>query len=351
MNIQVPYQIGLVYIANLKKVWDTEMNNVGLLIFCDNDKREKKNIFAFLEGIKKLFCIKIKRLFSTELPENSVKKITVARDFSLFFIRLPYSLDELKKLRRFTIRRIQKMVLKVCHDNSIKKCIYPQNAPDEIMDGFSIKNPFSGNFIYVSLLVNILKLLSINRDINIREFNIAILDTNSRNLLHFFIKQLSPLAKFLTIITKEKELIQKEIEDVFDDTGLSVRVTDDIASGLDGINVFINIGNLGEFTSRKKIICNAVVINYGDMKSDQVKFTGEVINRINVGLPAGVEGLIDEEFLNYFSRIEIAEIIFVNKLNIRTNIFKNFADYNNMKGISEQFEEEGYIISLPKATG
>jgi hypothetical protein len=169
--------------------------------------------------------------------------------------------------------------------------------------------------------------------------------------LHFFIKQLSPLAKFLTIITKEKELIQKEIEDVFDDTGLSVRVTDDIASGLDGINVFINIGNLGEFTSRKKIICNAVVINYGDMKSDQVKFTGEVINRINVGLPAGVEGLIDEEFLNYFSRIEIAEIIFVNKLNIRTNIFKNFADYNNMKGISEQFEEEGYIISLPKATG
>lgn len=53
--------------------------------FCDNDKREKKNIFAFLEGIKKLFCIKIKRLFSTELPENSVKKITVARDFSLFY--------------------------------------------------------------------------------------------------------------------------------------------------------------------------------------------------------------------------------------------------------------------------
>jgi hypothetical protein len=322
------------------------MKNVGLLIFCDNDKRERKNIFALLEGIIKLFCMKIKRLFSTVLPENSIKKITVDHDLSLYFIRLPYSLDELKKLRRFTIRRIQKTVLKVCRDNSIHKTIYPQSTPDEVINGKSIKNPFSGNFIYASLLVNILRLLSIDKGMDIREFNMAILDTDNHNLLYYFIRQLSPLAKFLTIITKEKESIQREIEDVFDETGLAVRVTDDIVSGLDDIDLFINIGNLGEFVPRKKFICNAVVINYEDMKSDQIEFTGGVVNGINVGLPAKIGELIDEEFLNYFSRSEIAEIVFVNKINIGTNVFKDFADYNTMKGISEQFEKEGYTISL-----
>jgi len=324
------------------------MNNVGLIVFSDNDRQENKNIFAFLAGIIKLFCMKTKRIFSIDLPENSVKKITVDHDLSLFFIRLPYSLDELKKLRRFTVRRIQKTVFKVCRDNSIKKCIYPQSTPDEVINGNSIKNPFSGNFIYASLLVNILRLVSIDKGMDIREFNMAILDTDNRNLLYFFIWQLSPLAKFLTIITKEKESVQKEIEDVFDETGLAVRVTDDIASGLDGIDVFINIGNLGEFTLRKKVICNAMVINYGDMNNDRIEFTGGAVNGINVGLPAKIGGLIDEEFLNYFSRNEIAEIVFVNKINIGTNIIKDFADYNTMKGIPEQFEKEGYSISLLK---
>ena len=74
---------------------------------------------------------------------------------------------------------------------------------------------------------------------DIRDLDIAILETNNRKLLHFFIRQLSPLAKFLTIITKEKESAQKDMEDIFDETGLSVRVTDDIASGLDGISILL----------------------------------------------------------------------------------------------------------------
>ncbi len=325
------------------------MNNVGLIVFDNIENSDKKDILNIFTKLKKLICMKIKRLFSTKLPEHSIKKITVDQDLNLFFIKLPYSLDELRKLRRFSVWRLQKAVLKACRDNSIKKCFYPSKVPDKIINDFGMKNPFSGNFIYASLLVNILKLISVKKDMDIRDLDIAILETNNRKLLHFFIRQLSPLAKFLTIITKEKESAQKDMEDIFDETGLSVRVTDDIASGLDGISILINIGNLDEFIPRKKVICNAVVINYGSLKNSQVEFTGGIIDQINVGLPASMEESVDEEFINCYTGNEIAEIIFVNKLNGGTNVFKDFAEYNIMKGISEQFEEEGYTISLPIA--
>ena len=92
-----------------------------------------------------------------------------------------------------------------------------------------------------------------------------------------------------------------------------------------------------------------MVINYGSLKNSQVEFTGGIIDQINVGLPASMEESVDEEFINCYTGNEIAEIIFVNKLNGGTNVFKDFAEYNIMKGISEQFEEEGYTISLPIA--
>lgn len=315
------------------------MNNIGLVVFCEEKEEKKANI---LES----FLIKIKRLIETKLPESSIKKMDLYESLNMFLVRLPYALSELKDSGNFKISRLQKILLKACDDHSIEKCILPESVPDSININRCIKNPFSGKFIYTSLLVNILKVISDKKGVGIRHLSVTILQGSNYSLLYCYIKLLSPLAKFLTIITHEKELIQKRIEDIFDETGLSVRVTSDIASGLDDADVVINLTDLSELNLQKNIKCSAWVINYGNIGTDKIKFEGIVINGISIGLPKRIERIIEKDTYKFFSKTELSEIIILNKLNIGTNIIGNNADYTNMERISTQFGENGFTILI-----
>ncbi|MFZ5989861.1 MAG: hypothetical protein ACOYWZ_22420 [Bacillota bacterium] len=322
------------------------MRNIGLVLFTKEREKHKLNfVRSCLIKIKKAFEKIFSIIFKKSLHESSIRKIEIDANLNIFLMRLPYSLDELIVSRGLKLKGIQKTILRACMENGIEKCILPASIPKTINMNYCIKNPFSGNFIYTALIVYILELISDKKGISIRDLDVAIIHGRNYSILHSYIEFLSPVAKFITIITNEKKSIQDRIEEIFDETGLSVRVTNDIASGMDNADVVINLGDINDFIVDKEIKSDALIINYGNLKGDKFIFNNFVINGINVCLDKRFEGIIDTDVYDYYSKIELAEIILSKKLNIDANIIDNNSDYSIMQKLSKQFVEDGYRIT------
>ncbi|HOM03461.1 MAG TPA: hypothetical protein PLH43_11635 [Acetivibrio sp.] len=313
------------------------MSNIGLILFCDERDDNKRNLFKNILAI-------IKRLVSSKLSDDAVKKAELYDELNIFIIRLPYRVSELKKPSRFKMRRLKKIIKKLCSDYSIERCFFPANLPDVPDIGLCIRNPFLGHFLYKALLVNILKMISEKKGKDIRELGVAILHGNEQNILYLYMKILSTISKFLTIITHEKELIEKIADDIFEETGLAVRVTDNVISGMEDAQVVVNLTDLCNFNLTKKIKSDASVINYGSINTDKIKFSGTIINDVDIILPKRFEEMMGKDIYKFYKRLELAEIILLNKLKIGTCTTCDNVDYSVIEELERQFESDGFSL-------
>ncbi|ODM26754.1 hypothetical protein A7W90_11320 [Clostridium sp. Bc-iso-3] len=313
------------------------MSNIGLMLLCDEKEGTKKNL------IKNIFNI-LRRLLSSNLPDGAIKKAELYDEFNIFTVRLPYRLSELKKPNFFTMHRLKKIIRKLCSDYSIDRCFFPGSMPEELDIDCCIKNPFSGYFIYTAMLVNILKIISDRKGKDIRGLSVAIIHGRGHDLLYSYIKLLSTLSKYLTIITHEKDNVEKIIDDIFEETGLSVRVTDSVASGIEDAEVIVNLTDLCDFNISKNIKSNASVINYGSVKTDKIEFSDIIINDIDIILPKKFEEMMGKDVYKFYKKAELAEIILLNKLEIGTYAIGNSADYTVIDNLSRQFQNDGFKL-------
>jgi hypothetical protein len=305
------------------------MTNLGLIVF--SSKEESK-------------LLKIKRFFLRKFIDEPTKKIKINEELNIYIIRIKYTLEEINKFKRFKIKRFKKNIYKYSVENRLDKCILPVSAPESLEFGICIKNPFSGHFIYAALLVNILEIIAEKKGVSIKEFETGILHGDNNNLLYSYIKLLSPLVKFITIITNKKKNIQEEIDKIYYETGLSIRLTEDIESGLDGLDIIINLGDFNNFKKGKKIKSNAIVINYGTLNSDEIIFSNIVVNGISIKFDNSFESALDKNTISCFTKLELASIIFCHSED-RTNVNGNIADNSTVSSILSQFLKSGYKIT------
>ncbi|MDQ2087703.1 hypothetical protein RBH29_14835 [Herbivorax sp. ANBcel31] len=315
------------------------MANLGLVIFCD--KKEGTTKLKFLKRI----ILKIKDFFSKEFVCFPIKKVKVNKDLNIYFIKLKYTLDEISEFKHFKIKKFKKNIQKHLTENFLDKCIFPAFAPENLEFDSCIKNPFSGYFIYTALLVSILEIIASKKGVSVKEFDIGIIQGDNHKLFYSYIKILSPLVKFITIITNKKEYVQEKIEEVYDETGLSIRVTDDIESGLDNIDIVINLGDVGKFKKDKKIKSKAIVINYGNAKSDGTMFDNIIIDGISIQFDNSLETILNQNAIRCFTKIELASMIFCHKKSICANINKNNVDNKIIDDIFSHFIKSGCKIT------
>lgn len=315
------------------------MINLALILF--SNERESIRRPKLLNKI----YFKIRRFFSINLIDTQIKRVKVNEELNIHFIKVKYTLKEVSAFGRFKIKRLKKEIYKCFIKNSLDKCILPSLAPKSLESNICIKNPFSGRFIYTVLLVKILKKVAEKRNVSVKGLEIGIIQGNNNKLFFSYIRLLSPLVKFITIITNKKKYVQEKTEDIYDETGLAIRLTEDIESGLDDIDIVINLGDIRSFKKGKKIKSNAVVINYGNAHSEEIIFDNIVINSISIQLDNSIESILDQNIIGCFSKLELASIIFCHGKKNCANINKNNVDNKIINDVSNQFFKSGYKIT------
>ena len=315
------------------------MTNLGLIIFSDEKEDNKK-----LKILKRVY-LKIKRFFSGTFISIPIKKVEVNTELNIYFIKIKYTLKEISEFKKFKINRLKKNIYKYSMENSIDKCILPTLAPTSLEFNVCIKNPFSGHFIYTALLVNILEIIADKKGVGVKEFEIGIIQGDNNKLLYSCIKLLSPLVKFITIITNKKKYVQEEIDEIYDETGLSIRLTEDIESGLDDVDVIINLGDFNIFKKDKKIKSNAIVINYGVARPEENILDNIVINSISIKFDNLIESMLDQNTISSFTRLELASIIFCHRRGFCANVNENNVDNRTINSIYSQFLKSGCKIT------
>jgi len=58
-------------------------------------------------------------------------------------------------------------------------------------------------------------------------------------------------------------------DNIFEETGLAVRVTDNLAGGMKDAEAVINLADLGDFDIPGKMKFNEPVVNYGSINTDK----------------------------------------------------------------------------------
>lgn len=314
------------------------MGGIGLLYFSEENENDAIN-----NWIKRILY-KLKRFFSTKLSEKSIMKISAGEGLDVFFIKLPYTLNEIKNSKHIAQRKIQSILSKACKENSIEKCILPRCTPANLSLKECILNPFSGDFIYKALIINVLEQISQKKKVNIRDFDLAIIHGSNHDMLNYIIEILSPLVKYVTIITKEKEVAEKKTEKILDDTGLAVRITEDFNSGAVDADLLINLEDACNLPSEIRTVHVPVVVNFGKGVPEGFFIGSIVINGIKAVLDNKIRSILKDEVYEYYSSTELAEIFIMHKLKLELNIFTNNTDYSIMAKLSKKFVQDGYSI-------
>ena len=331
-----------------------KMKNIALIYFTgDSDKgaNEVRNNILFRGDIRAnfgniirlLFGIfqKLKRAFkgSSSVIE---KKIEIDSNLGVYIIKLPIKLSKLNKSRKFVRNKAEKLICKICMEKSIDRCIVPTHLKVVLKN--CKKSSFTGNITYNVLGELILKDICEKKGYNIREIDIAVIQGEDDVLPYIVIKLLSPIVKFITLVTNYREKMNNKLEELCDDTGLSVRITNDVESVLENCDLVINYGNVKSSNMNNKIKSKAIVINYGEFEDTLLEDKNTVINGIDIDLGKKYLDGFEKDIYKFYSPIEIAEIILTSKFHKCINSLYDLADYIVVDSFKNNFLEEGFLI-------
>jgi len=152
-------------------------------------------------------------------------------DFNIFVIKAPFSKQYLNTLNKNIIEKVCEQLKIRLLSNQIKHIMIPENIGkyQEYIHAFLTDNKFAisqGKEILTCLAVDILKKLSKITDMEITDMDIAVLDMQLTNKSRYLINVLSSCARYITLITRDIQTAEEYARQVFENTGLSIRVTD-----------------------------------------------------------------------------------------------------------------------------
>jgi hypothetical protein len=311
------------------------------LAICETEKETKvieKNIFKRIAG-------KIKALWEEPPVYVELRKVEINENINIYVIILSYTIEELECLPKAKRIAMNMEISKMLAQLDITKFIVPDAIFDVCRFEEGVKNSFKGNLLYKCLLTDIISKVYIERGIKIGDLDITIVQGKSIEMLQGIIKILLSVVKYLTIVCENgKEVVEEKINNIFLDTGLAIRVTDDFISGVKNSELVINLGSLGRIPPYTKLNPNTVIINFGEAETirNNSKFT--LLNGVEIDLPKRLESSLDQKVFKFFNKLQLAEMIILNSLGLGEDLSITFLDGQLIEKVSAEFRSRGYSI-------
>lgn len=278
-----------------------------------------------------------KEIFNIEKPEKWVERIELYDHLNVYIIRVPYSLEELKQLRKRKVDKVNKMISRICGFYNINDCIPAKKISGGIKPDVCIGDEFTGQYLFRCLLTNVLDEIYTKRGIKISSLDIAIINGKDMGELYTIISQLSPLVKYITVLTDNKDEIEDAADRIYSDTGLSIRLTCDYKNALKYIDLIINLRE-DDFVFKPDD--RVVILNYGLLHPDHLPRKSQCIQGVDIDLPESISNRLPKDVYHYFSKLEMTEIILTHKTDVERRSAVQISEI-----IQNEFNCDGYKVT------
>jgi len=150
--------------------------------------------------------------------------------------------------------------------------------------------------------------------------------------------KLSQLAKYITIITSDVNTgwIESEAEEIYNNTGLAVNISNNYKSTPINSEVLINYGNVFELSAYEGLKRRTVIINNSlndySLGNEKIRIRNPLVDKIEVGFPVNFPNELKTLTPEHFSTNQLAAIILGSKHGWSEN------------KMEQSFKEEGFHI-------
>ena len=269
------------------------------------------------------------------------ERVELYRNVSAYIIKLPFSMDKLPSLN---MTGISKAIAGLCKKNAIADCFLPRELDGVLkIDGCSKVGAY-GRLLYKSLILDIIYKIYSGKNIEISELDIVVVQGARKEELYSVIRLLSPMVKYITVITDDKGKIEDEINRFYIDFGISIGVTTDYKGGLRNADLIINLGDSKEHIFNPVINPKALVLNFGNLNVNKLLSENPLINGIEVSVPERILAKLGREVHQHYDIRELSEIVLFHRF-YNGDSSVNAFNYRLAKKVSEEFKKDGCNIS------
>jgi len=316
------------------------MSKLSVIVFSQESHSNSKKK-AFPSAVFKKLTLLLKR----NNNDNFIKEYQLYEDLTMNVIELPYNLEELAQKEG---GRAARLISRLCEKNGLERCVLPGKM-NNIKEICELDKPkiimYKGEILFRALIEQILRKLAGRNKENFYNCEVVIIEGNSRDELFAYVRCLLPLVKYLNIFTRSRKGIEDEVNNIYEESGLSIGIISDSLHAFKDADIIINLGDLTAITYRPRIKKGTLVINYGNINNLVIPDDCVVINGIDVSLPISLASKIPKNVSCSFNKLEIAEMIICSRLRLEADIMQNIPGYNLMADISSEFNTQGYSIS------
>jgi hypothetical protein len=314
------------------------MKDFGLLYFVEGYGEEKKqnsllkNIFSWLGNP-----------FGKNKIELKAEKLVIYDGRSVHIIEIPYTLESLKNISPKNLKNLEKALYYFIESNDLECCIYPADTGLDFSSPLLVKSRFSGELIYRALIKKILLCLCNASPQKLIEPEIVVISGESDLEAAAVIEILASQAKYLAAAVSNKDSFSGTIERIYEETGLSVILTENIAASLKTADIVINFSKTYAKERKFRLKPGTILINYGSVNLFALSEKNMVINGIEVSLKNIPDKMIFK-LQKYYNRLEFLEAAIILKLG-RHGGMPGWPDKTLINSIEKELEKSGSSIT------
>lgn len=282
------------------------MAEMGLVLFDNTIKNTRfirlRKLFLATGLLKSRLGTRLYLSWKLRKFEIQDEKIELQDQMSFRVMTLPFREERWKDLNTVFILHY---LTQVCSSRGIGYCRLPPFIQVPEVPLFLSPWYNLAKLLLKPLLVRILGDLCAKKGIRLGDLDIVLLCNRESDALVSVIRCLEPHLRYITIAAGDKDSVEKKLEGIFTETGLSVSVVGDVRNAIKHADLLIVVDTM-ELAFR--VHSKALVVNLGDEQAGKLFTENMMINGVELDLPKAWQLKIRSGIYKYYSRRELAEI-------------------------------------------
>lgn len=316
------------------------------LVSCPGDLNEYIKARPFL----KFLPYKWRDFFIKDISSKEFIPGFLPQASKAWMLKLPFIKEDMGYLNERRIFKACEQIVNFCTGNdvamvSLEKGLHNHVIIKEYLQQKGLEVFENNRQIYGLLALEIIKHILKCRHIDFEEADIALIAGKQDKQLLGILKFLAPRVKYLTVACSGECTIRKELEELFEDTGLLVFVTNDLKTGIKEKDLVICFDSLVDFNARNVFKGNMVLLNLSDRWiKDNRLIECPVINDMEPSVPGKLMEHLKSLPGDSFDKNEFAMLVLLCAYGNKR--LKDIPDpgYEEMSVFSSIFGSEGFKI-------